>query len=114
MQKLTSKDVYSLLDRIEKKVDSLSEKLYEELLEIRKLDVDQNSLLAEHSRRSTNLEKDNKLREEKLRAELLLLDRKINTIALPIRAINLIKVSLVWIGTLSLGILSILKLFKHL
>lgn len=62
---------------LDKKVDLHIQKTEIQLEAIEKLDLQQNSILEEHHKRSTRLEEDNKLRESALRLELAKFDESL-------------------------------------
>ena len=67
------------VQKLDKKVDLHIQKTEMEFEQIRELDDKQNNLLEEHAKRSDRLEKDNALREEKLRLEYKEEDKKIHS-----------------------------------
>lgn len=95
------------VSKLDKKLDLHIQKMDFELNEIKELDAAQNKILAEHAARSNQLEKDNLLREQKLKAEL-------EAIKAPFKFLAMVKQISVWLGAIAVSVVSIIHLLKLL
>lgn len=117
-----------LLLKISDKLDNLSQNMHEldkklaietlviknELEEIKKLDAVQNEILDEHHKRSDQLERDNKLREESLKLEILKfrvdIDKRLKKLESPVQWIKGSWKVLLGIGMGAAAIYAVLQL----
>jgi 23S rRNA pseudoU1915 N3-methylase RlmH len=109
------------ISSVDKKIDLLTQRTDLELKQIRELDAQQNSLLEEHSKRSEQLEIQNRLTEEKLRMEILgeghpnpgqTLAGRVEKLETPFKWLNSTKRILIWAGAIATALIAIQELLK--
>lgn len=107
---------HEVVTSLDKKVDLHIQKTEQEFHAITVLDSHQNELLAEHSKRSDRLAKDNELRELGLRKDLNLvtseLDKRVSVLETPWKWILTTKKGLLWLAAVAGSIVGILELIK--
>ena len=118
---MPSDKIFELLSNLDDKVTSIDKKLdlhvqrtEFELARIHDLDLEQNQILEEHHKRSDALAKDNILREESLRAELLLTDKRISKLEHPFKLASSIWAILLHIFAVLGGLETALKIYESI
>jgi phage-related tail protein len=84
---------------MDKKLDLHIQKTELEFSRVRELDVEQNRILEEHHKRSTELKRDNDLRETSLRKEMKVLDARLERVEFPKKAILWARRMLIWVAS---------------
>lgn len=123
-----SEDTQKSITSLDKKVDLHIQKTELQLDQIHKLDQQQNEILEEHHQRSTELKRDNEIREKVLRKEiekiedrledkatktdLIKLDGRLDKVEKPREWLKSFIKALVTIGTIAGTIYSIYQYFK--
>ena len=110
----TNKKIDETIDHVvelDKKIDLHIQKTEYELLSISKLDMQQNELLAEHSQRSTELKRDNDLKEMSIKAELRLIEERIEQLEKPAELLKSIRNIIVYLGSVGTALYAISKIF---
>lgn len=106
------KDLLEKLSAMDKKLDLNLQEVKFELIQIKEQDAKQNSLLAEHAKRSDQLEKDNNLREKQLRNDISKLEKRVDELSIPLKLAKYIQIFASWLGGVSFAALTILELIK--
>ena len=109
---------HEVVTTLDKKLDLHVQRTEQEFEAIRKLDQDQNALLAEHAKRSDRLEEDNKLREAALRNEFSTtakdLDKRVSVLETPWKWILTTKKGIMWLAAIATSVAGVVELIKLL
>jgi hypothetical protein len=109
-----SNETQKCISEIDKKVDLGFQKMEYEIKGIKDLDERQNQILKQHAARSDALQKDNELREQVIRAELQVHDKRIEVLEQPRKWRKMTTKGLIWAGSIALALGAILKLLAVL
>ena len=119
------REIYSLLNSVVEKIDKVGTDIYHldkkvdlhiqktefEFKEIRKLDDEQNQLLAQHAQRSEEIKRDNELREAAIRKEY---SQRLDDLEAPRKWWNTTTKVILTLGGIATAIITIAKLLHHL
>jgi hypothetical protein len=107
-----SEETNTSVNGLRKDLDLHIQKTEFELKEIRQLDAKQNEILQEHHDRSTQLKRDNDLREQGLRIEIEKMDSRVVALEEPRKVIGTLIKWIVALGTVAAAVAGIYSLFK--
>jgi len=108
-------ELFEKISGIDKKLDLHLQEVRYELKSIREQDEEQNKLLAEHAKRSDQLEKDNILREQAIRSDLQKIEKRVDKLSIPWKIAQYLQIFASWLGGIAFAgvtIIELLKLFK--
>src|SRR5271170_5813423 len=90
------KDLFEEVSSIDKKLDLHLQEVRFELSRIKETDEVQNKLLSEHSQRSSELKRDNDLKEASLRADMKKLESRVDELSIPWKLARYLQIFAAW------------------
>lgn len=106
----SSNQTQKSISGLDKKMDLHIQKMEYEIKGVKDTNEQQNVILAEHSARSDALQKDNELREQSVKAELVVHDKRIEILERPRKWREMTTKGLLWAGGIAGALYAILRL----